>query len=87
MILSGAMLLNWHGQKTGKPEFSQAAAAIEQTIANTISAGQCTRDVGARWVRVKRAQRSFPRCRRRDDVSRAAFACLRLPCPCGGAAG
>ncbi|AMD46238.1 hypothetical protein L500_0990 [Bordetella holmesii CDC-H643-BH] len=40
------MLLNWHGQKTGKPEFSQAAAAIEQTIANTISAGQCTRDVG-----------------------------------------
>ncbi len=46
LILSGAMLLNWHGQKTGQPQFLQAAAAIERTIADTILAGECTRDVG-----------------------------------------
>lgn len=46
LILSGAMLLNWHGQKTGNAAFLQAAAAIEATIADTILAKECTRDVG-----------------------------------------
>jgi 3-isopropylmalate dehydrogenase len=46
LILSGAMLLNWHGQKTGNQAFLQAAAAIEATIADTILAKECTRDVG-----------------------------------------
>ncbi|MDQ8033334.1 MAG: isocitrate/isopropylmalate family dehydrogenase [Bordetella sp.] len=46
LILSGAMLLNWHGNKHGDPRFHQAAAAIEATIADTIAAHECTRDVG-----------------------------------------
>lgn len=46
LILSGAMLLNWHGQKTGQQAFLDAASAIEATIAQTIMAGECTRDVG-----------------------------------------
>ncbi|WP_459615481.1 isocitrate/isopropylmalate dehydrogenase family protein [Bordetella sp. 2513F-2] len=45
-ILSGAMLLNWHGQRTGQQNFLEAAAAIERTIAETIAARECTRDVG-----------------------------------------
>ncbi|CAB3836910.1 Homoisocitrate dehydrogenase [Achromobacter mucicolens] len=48
LILSGAMLLNWHGQKTGNQAFLQAAAAIEATIADTILAQECTRDVGGK---------------------------------------
>ena len=48
LILSGAMLLNWHGQKTGQAQFLQAAAAIEATIASTILAQECTRDVGGK---------------------------------------
>lgn len=48
LILSGAMLLNWHGQKTGQANFLQAAAAIEATIADTILAHECTRDVGGK---------------------------------------
>ncbi|MBV7499573.1 isocitrate/isopropylmalate dehydrogenase family protein [Achromobacter sp. ACM05] len=48
LILSGAMLLNWHGQKTGNAAFTQAAAAIEATIADTILAQECTRDVGGK---------------------------------------
>ncbi len=46
LILSGAMLLNWHGQKTGQQAFLDAASAIEETIAETILARECTRDVG-----------------------------------------
>jgi 3-isopropylmalate dehydrogenase len=46
LILSGAMLLNWHGQKTGNSAFTEAASAIESTIADTILARECTRDVG-----------------------------------------
>lgn len=48
LILSGAMLLNWHGQKTGQKKFLQAAAAIDATIADTILAQECTRDVGGK---------------------------------------
>ncbi|OZI74498.1 isocitrate/isopropylmalate dehydrogenase family protein [Bordetella genomosp. 12] len=48
LILSGAMLLNWHGQKTGNPVYTQAASAIEATIAKTILAQECTRDVGGK---------------------------------------
>ncbi len=48
LILSGAMLLNWHGQKTSQPQFLQAAAAIERIIADTILAQECTRDVGGK---------------------------------------
>ncbi|UAN00843.1 isocitrate/isopropylmalate dehydrogenase family protein [Achromobacter sp. JD417] len=48
LILSGAMLLNWHGQKTGNQAFLQAAAAIQATIADTILAQECTRDVGGK---------------------------------------
>ena len=46
LILSAAMLLNWHGNKHGDTRFHQAAAAIEATLADTIAAHECTRDVG-----------------------------------------
>ncbi|OZI53665.1 isocitrate/isopropylmalate dehydrogenase family protein [Bordetella genomosp. 5] len=46
LILSAAMLLNWHGNKRGDARFQQAAAAIEATLADTIAAHECTRDVG-----------------------------------------
>ncbi|MEI2416943.1 isocitrate/isopropylmalate family dehydrogenase [Orrella sp. JC864] len=46
LILSAAMLLNWHGQRKGLPRYAEAAAAIEAVIAQTIQAGECTRDVG-----------------------------------------
>ncbi|HCW20579.1 isocitrate/isopropylmalate family dehydrogenase [Achromobacter sp.] len=46
LILSGAMLLNWHGNKHGDARFHEAAGAIEATIADSIAAHECTRDVG-----------------------------------------
>lgn len=45
-ILSAAMLLNWHGRRKGLDNFLQAGAAIQDTIARTIAARECTRDVG-----------------------------------------
>ena len=46
LIQSAAMLLNLHGNKRGDARFQQAAAAIEATLADTIAAHECTRDVG-----------------------------------------
>jgi 3-isopropylmalate dehydrogenase len=45
-VLSAAMLLNWYGQRNGKPAFVQAAAAIESALAEAVAARECTKDVG-----------------------------------------
>lgn len=45
-VLSAAMLLNWYGQRKGKPAFVQAASAIEQALADAVAARECTKDVG-----------------------------------------
>jgi 3-isopropylmalate dehydrogenase len=47
-VLSAAMLLNWHGQRKNDSKFIEAAAAIEQAIAGSIAAQECTRDVGGK---------------------------------------
>jgi len=46
LVLSAAMLLRWHAQRSKKPNFSDAALAIEKAISYCVSIGQSTRDVG-----------------------------------------
>jgi 3-isopropylmalate dehydrogenase len=46
LILSTALLLAWHGERTGAPRFEQAARAIEHAVATAIQSGRATRDVG-----------------------------------------
>jgi 3-isopropylmalate dehydrogenase len=46
LILSAALLLSWHGRRKGEPRFVEAGTAIEQAMAASIEAGQCTRDIG-----------------------------------------
>lgn len=48
VILSAAMLLNWHGQKNNKAEFLNAGKAIFDGVAHAIEAGEATKDVGGR---------------------------------------
>lgn len=47
-LISGAMLLNWHGRRKGLRNFADAAGAMERAIAASIQSGECTRDVGGR---------------------------------------
>lgn len=47
-VLSAAMLLNWYGQKSGKPGFLDAGNAIFQGVAQAIEAGEATRDIGGK---------------------------------------
>jgi 3-isopropylmalate dehydrogenase len=46
LILSTALLLAWHGERTDAPRFEQAARAIEHAVAVAIESGRATRDVG-----------------------------------------
>jgi 3-isopropylmalate dehydrogenase len=46
LILSAALLLSWHGERTGQARLVGAAAAIERGVAEAIARGQATRDVG-----------------------------------------
>jgi 3-isopropylmalate dehydrogenase len=46
LILSAAMLLAWHGERTGAPRFASAARAIEDAVAAAMQCGEATRDVG-----------------------------------------
>jgi 3-isopropylmalate dehydrogenase len=48
LVLSAAMLLAWHGQKTGRASFQAAADAITTAVAQAIESGEATRDVGGR---------------------------------------
>ena len=45
-IISGAMLLNWHGQKTSQSQFLAAARAIEDSALYVMQTAQVTPDVG-----------------------------------------
>src|SRR5579862_9703065 len=46
LILSMALLLAWHGERSGAPRFETAARAIEEAVAAAMREGQVTRDVG-----------------------------------------
>ncbi|MGJ5181673.1 isocitrate/isopropylmalate dehydrogenase family protein [Bradyrhizobium oligotrophicum] len=46
LILSAALLLDWHGTRTQQPRFVAAAAAIETAVADAIGKGESTRDIG-----------------------------------------
>ena len=46
LILSAALLLDWHGERHQSSRFGAAARAIEAGIAQAIAAGNATRDVG-----------------------------------------
>ena len=46
LILSAAMLLRWHAQRSNQSAFSQAATCIEDAIAHCVAHGHSTRDVG-----------------------------------------
>ena len=46
LILSMALLLAWHGERSGAARFEQAARAIEDAVAAAIQGGRATRDVG-----------------------------------------
>ena len=46
LILSAALLLDWHGERHQSARFGAAARAIETGIAQAIAAGNATRDVG-----------------------------------------
>lgn len=48
LVLSAAMLLRWHSQKTGQHAFANAASAIEKAIEQCVAQGLSTRDVGGR---------------------------------------
>jgi 3-isopropylmalate dehydrogenase len=45
-VLSAAMLLRWHAQRSSQSNFAQAAAAIENAIEHCVAHGRSTRDVG-----------------------------------------
>jgi 3-isopropylmalate dehydrogenase len=47
-VWSAAMLLNWFGQRKGRPEFTQAAQVLENAVAAAIAAGESTKDVGGK---------------------------------------
>lgn len=46
LILSTALLLAWHGERTSAARYEEAARAIETAVAKAISDGRATCDVG-----------------------------------------
>src|ERR1700722_2641766 len=46
LILSTALLLAWHGERSGAARFGEAASAIEGAVASAIEGGRATSDVG-----------------------------------------
>jgi 3-isopropylmalate dehydrogenase len=46
LILSTALLLAWHGERSGKKRFEAAGQAIEGAVATAMQAGRVTKDVG-----------------------------------------
>jgi 3-isopropylmalate dehydrogenase len=46
LILSMALLLAWHGERSGSARFLSAARGIENAVAAAIEGGRATRDVG-----------------------------------------
>jgi 3-isopropylmalate dehydrogenase len=48
LILSMALLLAWHGERSGSARFQQAARAIENAVEVAIGNKQATRDIGGK---------------------------------------
>jgi 3-isopropylmalate dehydrogenase len=48
LVLSAALLLDWHGRTRAQPRFIEAAAAIEAGVAGAVAAKEATGDVGGR---------------------------------------
>jgi 3-isopropylmalate dehydrogenase len=48
LILSTALLLAWHGERTNAPRFESAARAIEGAVATAIQSGRATKDVSGK---------------------------------------
>jgi 3-isopropylmalate dehydrogenase len=46
LILSSALLLAWHGERSGQMRFEAAARAIEGAVATVMQTGRVTKDVG-----------------------------------------
>jgi 3-isopropylmalate dehydrogenase len=46
LILSAALLLAWHGERSGEARYESAARAIEDAVAAAMQSGRATRDVG-----------------------------------------
>lgn len=46
LILSAALLLAWHGERSGAVKYQEAARAIENAIAQAIKEGRVTKDLG-----------------------------------------
>ena len=46
LILSAALLLAWHGERSGEPRYQAAAHAIENAVAAAMKSGRATSDVG-----------------------------------------
>ncbi len=56
LVLSAALLLGWHGRRSGQPNFVAACQAMEDAVARCIATGQATRDVGGRLGTMATAQ-------------------------------
>jgi 3-isopropylmalate dehydrogenase len=48
LILSASLLLAWHGRREGKPEFEEAARAIDIAVEAAVAAHDVTTDIGGR---------------------------------------
>ncbi len=48
LVLSIALLLAWHGRRTGEPRYEAAADAIEKGVEAAVAAHEATADVGGR---------------------------------------
>ena len=48
LILSSALLLEWHGERRAKPSFCTAAKAIERAVSEAVAAHEVTADAGGR---------------------------------------
>jgi 3-isopropylmalate dehydrogenase len=48
LILSMALLLAWHGERSGAARFAEAARAVESAVATAIETGRATTDVGGK---------------------------------------
>lgn len=46
LVLSAALLLAWHGERSGADRYQQAARSIENAVAIAMRNGRATRDVG-----------------------------------------
>ncbi len=66
LILSAALLLDWHGRRAGEGGFVATGAAIEGAVAEAIKAGECTRDLGGRLGTQEAATALAERLRRTE---------------------